>query len=109
MWGGGGGGGGGGDGTGAIPRRQAGFYPVFFYYSLKKGGHAPSGPPCSAVPGYTLFAIGCLNDQFVFDSSVVFRRFCSHLKASAVKPLLASFVLQPNPFLFDLHMQWTFI
>jgi hypothetical protein len=26
-----------------------------------------------------------------------------------VKPLLASFVLQPNPFLFDLHMQWTFI
>ena len=40
--------GGGQDSTGAIPRRQAGFYPVIFYYPLKKwGGHAP---PCSAVP-----------------------------------------------------------
>jgi hypothetical protein len=35
--GGGGGGGGGQDSTGAIPRRQAGFYLVFFYYPLKSG------------------------------------------------------------------------
>ena len=38
-------GGGGQDSTGAIPRRQAGFYPVFFYYPLKKwGGHDPRPP-----------------------------------------------------------------
>ena len=31
--------------TGAIPHRQAGFYPVIFYYPLKKwGGHGPLPP-----------------------------------------------------------------
>ena len=45
------GGGGEQDSTGAIPRRQAVFYPVIFYYSLKKwGGHGPRPPPCFAVP-----------------------------------------------------------
>jgi hypothetical protein len=39
-----GGGWGGGDSTGAIPRRQAGFYPVFFYYPPKKGGDMASQP-----------------------------------------------------------------
>ena len=39
------GGGGGQDSTGAIARRQAGFYTVIFYYPLKKwGGHGPSLP-----------------------------------------------------------------
>jgi hypothetical protein len=45
---GGGGGGPGPDSTGAIPRRQAGFYLVFFYYPLKSG--AAMAPRCSAVP-----------------------------------------------------------
>jgi hypothetical protein len=37
-------GGGGQDSTGAIPRRQAGFYPVIFYYPPKKGGDMASQP-----------------------------------------------------------------
>ena len=40
----GGGGGGGQDSTGAIPRRQDGFYLVIFYYPLKTWGL------CSTVP-----------------------------------------------------------
>ena len=43
-------GGGGQDSTGAMPRRQAGFYPVIFLAS-KKGGAAP----CSAVPVKVVF------------------------------------------------------
>jgi hypothetical protein len=41
--------GGGQDSTGAIPRRQAGFYLVVFYYPPKKwgGGHGPRLPPVS--------------------------------------------------------------
>ena len=36
---------------GAIPRGQAGFYPVIFYYPPKKWeGTCPPRPPCSAVP-----------------------------------------------------------
>ena len=38
-------GGGGQDSTGAISRRQAGFYPVLFYCPPKKGGHGTPGPP----------------------------------------------------------------
>ena len=54
---GGGGGGGGQDSTGVIPSMQAGFYPGFFYYPLKKwGGHCPRPPP-PPVPGFLYFCI----------------------------------------------------
>ena len=44
------GGGGRQDSTGAIARRQAGFYTVIFYYPLKKwGGHGPRSP-CPNFP-----------------------------------------------------------
>ena len=38
------------DSTGAIARRQAGFYTVIFYYPLIKwGGHGPASP-CPNFP-----------------------------------------------------------
>jgi hypothetical protein len=46
--------GGGQDSKGAMPRWQAGFYPVFFYPSKKWGG----GTPGSAVPVLNNFEEG---------------------------------------------------
>jgi hypothetical protein len=53
---------GGQDSTGVIPRRQAGFYPVIFYYPPKKwavgwGAHDPL-PSCFAVPGQHIRLVG---------------------------------------------------
>ena len=60
------GGGGGQDSTGAIPRRQAGFYLVNFYYPMKKwGGHGPPplfrGPCIFAISGeHSQHGINCV-------------------------------------------------